>query len=210
MLSHITSENEHLRPGTVLLMQMIEDPVADYGITFFVGEREGSATFLAASEQMIDRENASWIGSTISYDHQATLQQKFSPLVGKIAHWLHKQGYLGPAGIDILESKDGDLQIVDLNVRTSGSLRLPLMRTHFTSRGFWSACSMCITAGESREQFCQQWRTETEAGQLCILAWYEDENVSKSFGDVVVGAEDRERLGGILEEVREATEQVTF
>lgn len=209
MLSHITSENQHLRPGTVLLTEMIEDPVADYGITFFVGE-SGPAMFLAASEQMIDRESASWTGSTISYAHQDTLRDKFGPLVRRTGHWLHEHGYIGPAGVDILESKDGDLQIVDLNVRTSGSLCLPLMRNHFTSRGFHFAVSMSITAEESRQAFCKQWQGEIESGQICILAWYEDDNHGKSFGDIVIGAEDEARLQKALDKVRKATGQVTF
>ena len=209
MLSLITTANEHLRPGTVLLTNMIEDPVADYGITFFVSE-SGSVAFLAASEQMIDRENASWIGSNISYSHQAALQDKFGLLIGKIGRWLHQQGYVGPAGVDILETQSGDFQIVDLNVRTSGSLSLPLLRTHFTSRGFYCASSVSITTQESRGDFREQWRAELEAGQLCILAWYEDHNAGKSYGDVVVGAVDENDLETMLEKVREVSEQVTF
>jgi hypothetical protein len=209
MLSLVTPENVHLKPGTVLLTTMIKDPGADYGITFFVSE-SGSTAFLAASEQMIDRENAAWIGSNISYSHQAALQDKFGLLIGKIGQFLHKQGYIGPAGVDILETKSGDFQIVDLNVRTSGSLSLPLLRTHFTSRGFYSASSISVTVEKSRDEFCQQWRTEVEAGQLCILAWYEDQRAGKSYGDVVVGAKDEADLTKMLEKVRNVSEQVTF
>ena len=209
MLSHVTSENQHLRPGTVLLTEMIEDAVADNGITFFVGE-SGPAIFLAASEQMIDPDGASWTGSTISYAHQGSLRDKFCALVCRIGHWLHEHDYVGPAGVDILESKNGDLQIVDLNVRTSGSLCLPLMRNHFTSRGFHFAVSMSITAEESRQAFCKQWQAEIESGQICILAWYEDDNHGKSFGDIVICAEDEARLQKVLDEVRKATDQVTF
>ena len=49
-----------------------------------------------------------------------------------------------------------------------------------------------------------------EKGQLCIVAWYEDYYAGKSFGDVVVGAEDKERLAEMLEKVRGVSEQVTF
>ena len=209
MLCSITRENQHLQPGTVLLMDMVQDPVADYGITLFVGE-DGAAVFLAASEQMIDRERTAWIGSSISYTHQTELEQKFSSVVSKTASWLHRHGYSGPAGIDILETKEGSYEIVDLNVRTSGSLNLPLMRKHFTSRGMHCASSLSITVADSREEFCEHWRTEIESGQLCILAWYEDGGAGKSFGDVVVGAKDDESLVDMLAKVRKASDQVTF
>lgn len=209
MLSHITIENEHLKPGTVLLTDMIKDPVADYGLTFFVGET-GDAVYLAASEQIIDRENASWIGSTISYQQQPPLEKRFGPLINRVATYLHKEGYIGPAGIDVLQTRYGDFQIVDMNVRTSGSLCLPLLQKHFTSRGYDSASSLSVTVTESRTDFCKQWSTELQAGQMCILAWYEDDYAKKSFGDVVVAAEDDHRLAEMLEKVRAVSEQVTF
>ena len=188
---------------------MVENPAADYSITFFVRE-SGSAVFLAASEQIIDRENASWIGSTITCTRQPDLEKKFGPLVEKIATWLHEQDYLGPAGVDLLQTQDGDFQIVDLNMRTSGSLSSPLLRTHFISRGLQCASSVSITVQVSRHECFRRWRAELESGQMCILAWYEDGYAEKSFGDVVVGAEDEVRLEGILNRVREVSEQVTF
>jgi hypothetical protein len=45
---------------------------------------------------------------------------------------------------------------------------------------------------------------------MCILAWYEDDYAKKSFGDVVVAAEDDHRLAEMLEKVRAVSEQVTF
>ena len=209
MLSYISSENEHLHAGTVLLTKMIEDPVADYGVTFFVDD-SGSAVYLATSEQMIDRETHSWIGSTISFAHQADLQSKFGQLIDRVGTWLHKQGYVGPAGVDILETKSGEFEIVDMNVRTSGSLCLPLLQTHFTSRGLHWASSSSVTVSESRRGFCEQWRAELESGHMCIVAWYEDGNVGKSYGDIVVGAEDEATLAQILDSVRQVSESVTF
>jgi len=209
LLCCITPENRHLNPGSVLLMQMVQDPINDYGMTFFVGE-DGSYVFLAASEQMIDQSTAAWIGSKISFPHQDELKRKFADVLDQTATFLHKKGYFGPAGADFLETKEGDLQIVDLNVRTTGSLLLPLMKTHFTSRGYHSASSLSVTVEKSRDEFCEHWRPELEAGQLCIVAWYEDLNAGKSYGDVVVGAEDDEGLTEMLAKVRESTEQVTF
>ena len=81
---------------------MVADPIGDYGLTFFVTE-DGDAIFLAVSEQMIDS-NRAWVGSTINYTHQESLRQKFSTIMHEIAAWLHKYGYFGPIGADILEN----------------------------------------------------------------------------------------------------------
>ena len=209
LLDHISPENEHLNVATFLLTDMVEDAVSDVGLTFFVTE-SGKPIFLAASEQMIDRENAAWIGSTIAYSRQDQLRKKLEHLMNQTTDWLHAQGYFGPVGADILETPEGDLQIVDLNVRTSGSLCLPLMKTHFTSRGLTAASSFSITVRESRKEFIDQWRIEFTEGKMCIVAWYEESRLQESYGDVVVGAKDETELAKMIERVRSVSKQVTF
>jgi hypothetical protein len=219
LFSQVTERNQHLKPGTVLLSEMVKDPVGDYGITMFVTD-SGDAIFLAASEQMID-DNHAWIGSTINYPHQKQLEEKFSSVSKSIARWLHQHGYFGPAGADILETRNqgnpgepgvgsSEFHIVDLNVRTSGSLCLPLLRSHYESRGMHSASSFSITVKASRDEFVEKWQKDFESGRMCILSWYEDQQAGHSIADVAVGGEDEQRLRAEIERVRATTDEVTF
>ena len=196
---------------------MVRNPIGDYGLTFFVTEG-GGAIFLAVSEQMIDATKA-WIGSTINYPHQPQLEEKFGPIMCEIAAWLGRYGYIGPAGADILETerkpqngepRQTEFHIVDLNVRISGSICLPLLRGHFTRRGLQFGSSFSITVKETRDDFIQQWAKEFEEGRMCILSWYEDKANGASIADVAVGAEDEERLQEEMKRVREGTDEVTF
>ena len=132
LLSQVNASNAHLKPATLLLSEVITDPIGDYGLTFFV-TRTGECIFLCATEQTID-ESAAWIGSKISYPAQDALKQRFTSITRDIGAWLHHHGYYGPVGADILETapdtckpKSTNLHIVDLNVRTSGSLVLGLL-----------------------------------------------------------------------------------
>ncbi|EAA36255.2 hypothetical protein NCU01860 [Neurospora crassa OR74A] len=232
LLSQVTAKNQQLKPGSVVLSEMVRDPVGDYGVTFLV-RKGGEATFLAASEQMINEDNA-WIGSTINYARQDRLKEKFEGIMRQTAEWVGKHGYIGPVGIDVLETKDipkdelvqgngissadGEKTaqyIVDLNVRTSGSLALPLLKGHFTSRGMTCASSFSTTLRGSRKQFMETWREEFETGRMLIMAWYEDdigneEKEVESIGDVVVGGKDEKDLQDLMKRVRESTEEVTF
>jgi hypothetical protein len=218
LFSQVTADNHHLKPGTVLLSDMVADPIGDYGLTFFVTE-DGDAIFLAVSEQMIDS-NRAWVGSTINYTHQESLQERFSPIMLEIAAWLHKYGYFGPTGADILETAPVDSEstdstasfhIVDLNVRTSGSICLPLLRGHFLKRGFSCGSSFTITVKATRDEFVKQWRAEFESGRMCILSWYEDWSAgTSSIADVAVGGEDESRLHEEMKKVRDTTDEVTF
>ncbi|KAK1997003.1 hypothetical protein LX36DRAFT_750042 [Colletotrichum falcatum] len=242
LLSSVTAANVHLRPAALVLSDLVEDPVGDYGLTFFVAEDGGPPVFLAASEQLTDDARA-WVGSTIDYARQDELKGRFGPLVDRVAAWLRGHGYVGPAGADVLETAAAapgdakretdcrrtnghradadpdfpDFHVVDLNVRTSGSLCLPLLRRHFTSRGLMSASSFSISYGRQgqgggggRDGFVASFRDDLAAGRMCIVSWYEDPATGVSLADIAVGAEDERGLREAMRRVRDATEEVTF
>lgn len=219
MLSTVTKANYHLKPGSIIISDIVQNPIGDYGLTFFV-TGTGGDVFLGASEQMTDGNNA-WIGSTIGYSHQESLREKFWPLVERTAAWLATHGYYGPAGIDVLETeKSGQTashngeetayHIVDLNVRTSGSLCLPFLRSHFTRRGLNYASSFSITFKGCREKFIDMSREDFEAGKMCILSWYQDPKTGNSISDVVTGAVDGKDLQERIKKIRDMTEEVVF
>jgi hypothetical protein len=137
----------------------------------------------------------------------------------EIAAWLHKYGYFGPTGADILETApvDGEstdstanFHIVDLNVRTSGSMCLPLLRGHFRKRGFSCGSSFNITVKATRDEFIKQWQENFESGRMCILSWYEHKGDGTSIADVAVGGEDESRLQEEMKRIRDTTDEVTF
>ncbi|KAK3331282.1 hypothetical protein B0H66DRAFT_546203 [Apodospora peruviana] len=219
LLAQITVENHHLSPGSLVISDIVKDPIGDYGLTFLVKE-SGEAEFLAASEQMIDGNNA-WLGSTINYDNQERLHDKFKDVIERTAKWVASHGYFGPVGVDVLETAtpgetathSGEVtafHIVDLNVRTSGSLSLPLLRGHFVGRGLNCASSFSITVKATRREFMEKWKQDFEAGRMFIVSWYEDESVEESVADVVIGAEGEAELEELMGRVRESSEEVTF
>lgn len=220
LFSQINASNSHLKAGNIVLSDLVKDPVGDYGLTFFVTADDGPI-FLAVSEQVVDSNHA-WTGSIINYGHQKELKERLEPIMDQISRWLRDQGYVGPVGADVLEtrhpanSKEGgaatksDFHIVDLNVRISGSFCLPLMRTHFESRGLPCASSFSVTTKMTRSEFIARWRRDFEAGRMCILSWYEDENKGVSMGFVTVGREDPKRLQEQVKKVKEMADSITF
>ncbi|KAM5357144.1 hypothetical protein ACJZ2D_016566 [Fusarium nematophilum] len=209
LLSAVNAENSHLEPATMLFSDLVQDPIGDYGVTFFVNEKGRRPTFLGVSRQMIEGGTA-WVGSIIDYRHQNDLRLKFDTLMTHISEWLQSYGYIGPAGADILEGADKTLHVVDLNVRTTGSCCLPLLRTHFASRGLGCASSFSIDLEMRRDDFLRLFAEECREGRLCVISWYEDEESGSSLAEVVVGGEDEAELKGIMDRVRDVSNNVTF
>lgn len=147
-------------------MDHIQKPISDVGLTFFVNA-DGTSRFLGVSE--IDSFTSACVGSTITWSSQSKLEDEYTPIIREIAAWLHSHSYIGPVGADILttfnpRSGEQELQIVDLNVRTIGSLCLPLLRTHFTSRGCDAATSFSLQVEGSRDDFVAKHKSEFERG----------------------------------------------
>jgi hypothetical protein len=237
LLSFVNESNQHLGPAMILLTEFVADEIGNYGISFFATEDPDAPVFLAVTEQIL-LEGKHYIGSTIRYDRQDALKKKFDRLVKDMARWYRGYGYVGPVGVDVLEtagpSKDGQQQqvgsrmqnrkrerdigndehsvfhVLDLNARPSGQLCLPLLRSHFTSRGLQCAASFFIRILKRRDNFISLFEKEFEEGRVCILSWYDDLESDVSFGNVVVGAEDPNGLVEDMQRIRDISEEVMF
>lgn len=217
LLSQVNSSNAHLKPATLILSDMITNPVGDYGLTFFV-TKPGECVFLALTQQVVESTMA-WIGSTISYTEQENFRKRFTPIMKKIGTWLSGYGYYGPCGADILESAPGEedsggltkLDIVDLNVRTSGSLVLGLLSKHFSEqRGLHKASSFSVNAEMSRDAFISKFERQFRQGHIVIVSWYEDPTSGVSYGNIVIGAPDGKTLEDEVARVKEVASEVRF
>lgn len=57
LLSHVKASNAHLKPATLMVSELIEDPVDDWGLIFFV-TKGGECIYLAATQQVVDNTKA--------------------------------------------------------------------------------------------------------------------------------------------------------
>ncbi|KAI1290580.1 hypothetical protein F5Y03DRAFT_403909 [Xylaria venustula] len=238
-LSCLTADNKHLKPSNIILSELIEAPIGTWGLSFFVTEDANNPIFLAVTELMLVARRF-YIGSSVHYDRQGELKMKFESSVNDMSRWLHGFGYVGPVGVDVLETittkinasaspgsvessssqtktqipssrrKDSNFHIIDINCRTLGQLCLPLLRTHFTSRGLVCAASFPIRILKTREQFIDLFEGDFVTGKICILSWYDDPVSKVSVGNVVVGAEDPDRLGQYVQRIRKISQEISF
>lgn len=221
ILSQVNDSNHHLHPGHMILSDFVKDVIGNYGVTFFVTDT-GEVIFMGVSEQIFAGDSKSWTGNIINYEKQYTLRGMLKPVMEQTAQWLSKEhGYHGPVGMDILKTNTvGDtdsekgghptLQIVDLNVRVSGSMSLPLLKSHFTSRGLHCASISMLTMKHDRWAFIARWKGEFEAGHMVILSWYYDQKTDMSQGSIVAGGENETRLHEIMEKVHRTAEHAFF
>ncbi|KAK5805752.1 hypothetical protein VI817_000010 [Penicillium citrinum] len=200
MLRQLNYTNAHLHPCSIVLQDFVPGPVV--ALTMFVAE-SGHPIFIACCDQLFD-ENSHWIGGSISYRQQEGFRKKFGALMAKVAVFLHRKGYHGPAGIDIVtDRRNGEQLVIDLNARVTGTFHLGPLAGHFTQRGLFEAA---MTTGDiycSREKFEEFFAEDMHRGSLIVSGWVHDESRRYSHAAITVGAADSDGLQDYLRRVRD-------
>lgn len=108
---------------TVLVSEFVLNEVGNYCVQFYV-DKEGKATLLGATNQMVT-EDGEMIGGVIRY---SDTMDKFHHKIAVLSRFLHKHGYFGVVGVDVLENADGQMFVIDANIRINGSTPLCVLR----------------------------------------------------------------------------------
>ncbi|MEJ2669700.1 MAG: ATP-grasp domain-containing protein [Gammaproteobacteria bacterium] len=98
--------------------EFMQDIVGDFGVQFYV-RRDGEVVWLGFTRQIFN-EQKHWAGGSFSADMQDTLSPHFEEMVRPVAKYLHRNGYYGVAGIDVLQNRSGSFFLTDLNPRLTG------------------------------------------------------------------------------------------
>lgn len=132
-----------------------------------------------------------WLGGSITYSHQQGYQARFTDVMTKVCCFLHRYGYYGAVGIDILEDGEGKLWVVDLNVRPPGSLVLGLLRGFLEERGLDFAVFVASRRfSVSKDELCVKFAREFAEGRLILNAWVDDDEEAGGWATLVIAGED--------------------
>jgi len=97
---------------------IIENITGDFGVQFYL-RKDGSIVWLGLTEQHFDS-NKKWCGGTFSATLQDRLFDDLSELVKPVGKHLHRRGYFGLVGIDVLRDLSNQFFLVDVNPRLTG------------------------------------------------------------------------------------------
>ncbi|KAH7096207.1 hypothetical protein BKA62DRAFT_38740 [Auriculariales sp. MPI-PUGE-AT-0066] len=203
-IAKIEEYGAKLRSCSLIITEYIPDVVIAPVIIMFV-QHGGNPVFLGCTDQNIV--DGRWSGSSIDYRKQSALAKRLEGTINSIAEFLWSRGYYGPAGADILEDQEGTQWIVDLNVRTSGSVILTLLQGHFyKQRGLPLARLLpSLHPKVDRDALTQLLRNDVEAGTVLIVGWLENDlGRADRFANIVVAAEDHDALDQLTTRVKNA------
>lgn len=115
------------------ISEVVDDVTGNYCVQFYL-HKNGTIRWLGVTIQNIT-ENFDYNGNYCNWNEQMALKKKLYSSVMPVKEYLHKKGYFGIVGIDVLTSKSGKY-VIDVNPRINGSTKLVLMAPHLAARGF--------------------------------------------------------------------------
>jgi hypothetical protein len=178
----------------IIVSDFVKNEVKNYCVQFYVS-KSGKITLIGATGQMVTTEGK-FLGGLINY--QETDISKFFSIISKIGNYAHEQGYFGVIGSDVLEDKDGELHVIDINYRVNGSTPLCLQRHRLLKAGK----AVAKYSGDYRmngtlDEILVTLKPELERKDFLILSALEKVKYGKIYTDIygiVAGADTQEML----------------
>lgn len=118
----------------LVINQLLTDIVGDYGVQFYLN-KQGEMTWLGFTQQVFNA-TGKWTGGIFNADIQDALYDDFQKIADPVSAYLHRHGYFGVVGIDILENKKGEFFLVDLNPRLTGITPFLMASRVFIPEGY--------------------------------------------------------------------------
>lgn len=199
MLSQINSLNARIKPCSLILQSMA--PGEAVALSLLI-TKSGQPIFTACCSQIFHA-NGKWAGNFCDYSEQETLRAQYADTAAKIGAHMHKLGYWGPLGADIMTDTDGGQLIIDINARVTGSHPLGALRGHFVRLGLNVAnIFSCMILRLTKEEFEEEFRPELlQFGTVVINAWIHMKDGKTSMATVALAAEHREKLNELVEKL---------
>jgi hypothetical protein len=115
------------------ISEVIEDITGNYCVQFYL-HKTGDIQWLGCSKQAVTDE-FDWDGGYVNWNEQDELKKLYFNSVMPVKEYLHKNGYFGIVGVDVLSNKE-EHYVVDVNARINGSTSLLLITPHMAAKGF--------------------------------------------------------------------------
>jgi hypothetical protein len=108
---------------TIIVSEFVQNEINNYCIQFYVN-KQGGITLIGVTQQQVSSEG-NYLGGLIDYTNDLS---RFLELIAAVGQYAHQQGYFGVIGVDVLETREGELFAIDANFRINGSTPLCLQR----------------------------------------------------------------------------------
>jgi len=126
----------HWPEARLVITEIVNDLAGDYGVQFYL-TRSGDIVWIGILEQLFDA-NSRWAGGTFSSQTQSKLAAPLREVISPVARHLHRKGYFGVVGVDVLQDKHDRFFVVDINPRITGASPFLVVSRLLVKNDLWA------------------------------------------------------------------------
>ena len=157
--------------SSYVISEYIQDVQCILACGFYVGK---SGRIRLFGIQECTMEIFAHIGGYIDWNkHEQYKQQLYRKFVVPVSNYLHKKGYFGIVGLDIIRSPSGDY-LVDMNSRVNGSTPVLILSHHMMELGFshsrYDKCNIYNMTSKQLVEKANSINEKTSNARIVILA----------------------------------------
>ncbi|BBD57535.1 hypothetical protein NIES2109_03020 [Nostoc sp. HK-01] len=166
---------------TIIVSEFIKNVVQNYCVQFYIN-KSGEIKLIGTTSQLVTAEG-NYLGGMINY--REIDMNKFSEMIAAIGKYAHQHEYFGVIGFDVLEDKEGQMYVIDVNFRVNGSTPLCLQRHTLLALGKEVAkYSSSYRIFGSLESIFLTLKPELERKDLIILSALERKESGAIYTDI--------------------------
>lgn len=197
-----------LRPASLVIQPLVHGCAAHpacLSANFYVPRTGPSITLGISTIQTNPIDGCGWLGCTISYPAQEALRAELAPTILQASTFLQRNGYRGPAGVDVIIDPQGTQWVVDLNPRSCGDVALGFLQGHFWHRRGLAEANLyySVRFPYLRQEFWNRFEQELREGRIVVISWFDDKEERVGWAGLILGAEDAMGLRVLEKRVRE-------
>lgn len=191
--------NRHWPNATLVINSIIENVCGDYGVQFYL-HKDGSMVWLGVTEQHFNS-NLKWSGGSFSAELQDQLYKAAGGIIEATGQHLHKAGYVGLVGIDILKDSDGHHYLVDVNPRLTGISPFLMMSRIFAEQGLGYGIYRASVRVKGSLQQLIETAEATHNGRVVVLSAFEEQSGDFTICHLSANAESLQMCDDLLDQI---------
>ena len=183
----------------LVINQLLTDIVGDYGVQFYLN-KQGEMTWLGFTQQVFN-EAGRWTGGVFNANIQDELYEAFLDIAKPVAGYLHAKGYFGVVGIDILQDKDDNFYLVDLNPRLTGITPFLIVSRNLIAEGYNHGIYAASVELDGDLTDVIRMTEGIESARVAILSAYQASNSSITKCHISISGKTHEACEAVLSEL---------
>ena len=184
-----------------MVNSVIEDIREDFGLQFYL-RRDGSMVWLGVTRQHFNTHRR-WCGGSYSAELQGQLYNDAADIPEAVGRYLHREGYFGLVGIDVLCDRNNRHFLVDVNPRLTGISPFLMASRIFAQKGLTEGIYRASARFQGSMDELISTAEDTTEARVVVLSAFEEPDSDSTVCHLAASSDSQQQCSDVLDQIAE-------